>query len=109
MMMLGNPLSVTTSAPEMLPGWSGQLGQFLPPGAAGHLLRSTAFFDGHDATQSVLVLVVWLVTGAALVTIAGLRSKRQRPESVTQGRSRARHRMSTIGVQLPRGRTTRGI
>jgi hypothetical protein len=53
MMLIGNPLSGTVTAPEMLPGWSGTLGQLLPPGAGGQLLRSTAFFDGHGATHSV--------------------------------------------------------
>jgi hypothetical protein len=47
MMLIGNPLSGTATAPEMLPGWSGTLGQLLPPGAGGRLLRSTAFFDSH--------------------------------------------------------------
>ena len=56
MMLIGNPLSGTATAPEMLPGWSGTLGQLLPPGAGGQLLRSTAFFDGHGATHSVIVL-----------------------------------------------------
>ncbi|GLY16640.1 hypothetical protein Kisp01_36550 [Kineosporia sp. NBRC 101677] len=84
MMLLGNPLSGMTSAPEMLPGISGQIGQFLPPGAAGHLLRSTAFFDSHDVTQPVLVLTVWLVVGAALVTVAGLRSQRRRTSSAAE-------------------------
>ena len=77
MMLLGNPLSGTTSAPEMLPGRSGQLGQFLPPGAAGRLLRSTAFFDGHAALQPVLVLLAWLVVGAALVVVGSTRRSRQ--------------------------------
>jgi hypothetical protein len=76
MMLLGNPLSGTTSAPEMLPGWSGQIGQFLPPGAAGWLLRSTAFFDGHAALQPVLVLTAWLIVGAALVVVGSGRRTR---------------------------------
>jgi hypothetical protein len=45
-MLIGNPLSGTSTAREMLPGWSGTLGRLLPPGAGGQLLRSTAFFDG---------------------------------------------------------------
>ncbi|GAA3598638.1 membrane protein [Kineosporia mesophila] len=84
MMLLGNPFSGTTSAPEMLPGWSGQVGQFLPPGAAGHLLRSTAFFDGHGALQSVVVLTVWLLAGAVLVTIGSTRSSRRTRQAMAQ-------------------------
>jgi hypothetical protein len=77
MMLIGNPLSGTSTAPEMLPGWSGTLGQLLPPGAGGQLLRSTAFFDGHGSTHSVLVLVTWLGCGVALC-LAGGRPRRER-------------------------------
>ncbi|HEX6875480.1 MAG TPA: hypothetical protein VF165_07455 [Nocardioidaceae bacterium] len=66
-LLLGNPLSGITSAPELLPsGWS-LLGQLLPPGAAGTALRSTAFFDGAGAATSLLVLAGWLAVGLALL------------------------------------------
>jgi hypothetical protein len=76
MMLIGNPLSGTATAPEMLPGWSGTLGQLLPPGAGGRLLRSTAFFDSHGATHSVIVLAAWLVLGVLLCLASGLRRRR---------------------------------
>ncbi|MFI2478250.1 ABC transporter permease [Nocardia xishanensis] len=76
MMLVGNPLSGTATAPEMLPGWSGALGQLLPPGAGGRLLRSTAFFDGRGATQAVTVLVAWVAVGAGLCLVGGLRARR---------------------------------
>ncbi|OLT43727.1 hypothetical protein BJF86_13880 [Serinicoccus sp. CNJ-927] len=69
MMLLGNPLSGVSGAPEMLPAGWGALGQLLPPGAAGSLLRSTAFFDGAGAWGPVLVLGTWLVVGAALALV----------------------------------------
>ncbi len=75
MMLIGNPLSGTATAPEMLPGWSGTLGQLLPPGAGGRLLRSTAFFDGHGATHSVTVLATWLTLGMVLCLVSGLRTR----------------------------------
>ena len=75
MMLVGNPLSGTTSAPELLPGWSGEFGQLLPPGAAGTLLRSTAFFDGNGGQQPLLVLLVWLAVGLVLCTIVGRRAR----------------------------------
>ncbi|MGW0122685.1 ABC transporter permease [Streptomyces sp. NPDC003327] len=81
MMLIGNPLSATATAPEMLPGWSGELGRLLPPGAGGQLLRSTAFFDGHGATHPVTVLLVWLALGAALLLVGTLRPHhRDRPD-----------------------------
>ncbi|MEV4129584.1 hypothetical protein [Nocardia sp. NPDC049707] len=76
MMLIGNPLSGTATAPEMLPGWSGTLGQLLPPGAGGRLLRSTAFFDGRGATHAITVLVAWVTLGAVLCLIGGLRAHR---------------------------------
>ncbi|WP_412078754.1 hypothetical protein ACLF6K_35685 [Streptomyces xanthophaeus] len=76
MMLIGNPLSGTSTAPEMLPGWSGTLGQLLPPGAGSQLLRSTAFFDGHGAAHSVTVLATWLALGGALYLAGGLRTRR---------------------------------
>jgi len=67
MLLLGNPLSGITSAPELLP-W-GPLGQLLPPGATGTALRSTAFFDGNGAAQPLLVLAVWVLAGIALALL----------------------------------------
>lgn len=77
MMLLGNPLSGAASAPEMLPGWSGTFGQFLPPGAAATLLRSVAFFDGNGATRPALVLLSWLAAGALLCLFSALRATRR--------------------------------
>ncbi|MFG2915654.1 ABC transporter permease [Kitasatospora sp. NPDC048298] len=71
MVLVGNPLSGTATAPEMLPGRSGTLGQLLPPGAGGRLLRSTAFFDGHGAVHAVTVLVAWIALGAVLCLAGG--------------------------------------
>ncbi|MEU4690532.1 ABC transporter permease [Actinoplanes sp. NPDC023714] len=76
MMLIGNPLSGNTSSPEMLPGWTGTLGQLMPPGAGGQLLRSTAFFDGHGIAHSVIVLLAWLVLGAVLSLLGHHRSRR---------------------------------
>lgn len=76
MMLIGNPLSGTATAPEMLPAWSGTLGQLLPPGAGGRLLRSTAFFDGRGATHAVTVLGAWIALGAVLCLVGGLRASR---------------------------------
>ncbi|WP_051787214.1 MULTISPECIES: hypothetical protein [Streptomyces] len=81
MMLIGNPLSGTATAPEMLPGWSGSLGQLLPPGAGGQLLRSTAFFGGHGATHAATVLATWLTLGMVLCLAGNLR---RRPATTIQ-------------------------
>jgi hypothetical protein len=75
MMLLGNPLSGMTSAPEMLPrGW-GTLGQLLPPGAAGTALRSVSFFDGAGAARPIAVLGCWMLAGLLLCGIGALRTR----------------------------------
>ncbi|MFD7868596.1 ABC transporter permease [Streptomyces sp. NPDC059783] len=71
MVLLGNPFSGVTSAPELLPRPVGTIGQWLPPGAGGSLLRSVAYFDGHAASGAVLTLALWSVCGLAAVLIGG--------------------------------------
>ncbi|WP_454788130.1 ABC transporter permease [Mycolicibacterium lutetiense] len=72
-LLLGNPLSGLTTAPEMLPSGWGQLGQLLPQGATATLLRSTAYFDGAGADTAIIVLGCWVIVGLALVIMAALR------------------------------------
>lgn len=81
MMLIGNPFSGLTSAPEMLPTWAGVTGQYLPPGAGGTLVRSTAFFDGAGASQQLLVLACWALGGLLLVVVGRWvrRSQRANP------------------------------
>jgi hypothetical protein len=74
-LLLGNPLSGLTSAPEMLPAGWGQLGQWLPQGANATLLRSTAFFDGAGGTLPIVVLTCWSLLGVALIVAAALRQR----------------------------------
>jgi hypothetical protein len=69
-LLVGNPLSGLNSAPELLPGGWGQLGQFLPQGANATLLRSTAFFDGAGASTAIAVLTCWAVLGSLIIVIA---------------------------------------
>jgi hypothetical protein len=66
MVLVGNPLSGVSSAPELLPAPAGTIGQLLPPGAGGTLLRGTAFFDGAGATAPLAVLAAWVLLGLAL-------------------------------------------
>jgi hypothetical protein len=72
-LLVGNPLSGLTSAPEMLPSGWGTLGQLLPQGATATLLRSTAYFSGSGAATAIAVLTCWALAGLVLVLAAGLR------------------------------------
>jgi hypothetical protein len=77
--LVGNPLSGVSSAPELLPEPAGAIGQLLPPGAGGNLLRSTAFFDGAAASGPLVVLVAWVALGLVAAVVATLRRRRPAP------------------------------
>lgn len=81
MVLLGNSFSGVTSAPEMLPEPVGAIGQWLPPGAGGSLLRSVAFFDGSAAGGAALVLAGWALLGLVAVATGG----RTRPKPAAGG------------------------
>lgn len=73
---LANPLSGLSTGPWLLPaGWS-TLGQWMPIGATGYLVRSLSFFDGNGAGASWWVLALWIVTG--LVLLFAARPERQK-------------------------------
>jgi hypothetical protein len=79
MVLVGNPFSGVSSAPELLPEPGGAIGQLLPPGAGGSLLRSTAFFDGAGASGPLTVLLAWVAVGLVLAGAAALRRRRPTP------------------------------
>jgi hypothetical protein len=67
--LVGNPLSAVSAAPELLPQPWGAVGQWLPIGAGGTLLRAAAYFDGAGGGAALLVLAAWAVAGLALVLL----------------------------------------
>jgi hypothetical protein len=75
MVFVGNPFSGVATGPYMLPEPAGALGQLLPPGAGGNLLRSTGLFDGAAAGTSLAVLAAWALAGLAAVLVAGARRR----------------------------------
>lgn len=75
MLLIGNPFSAATSAPELLPQPWGTLGQLLPPGAAASLLRSVAYFNGAGALTPLAVLLAWATGGLALLAFAAARTR----------------------------------
>lgn len=78
LILLGSPLSGLTSAPELLPAPWGTIGQLLPPGATGTLLRNVALFDGAAITRPLLVLSGWLIGGLVLFGAGTWRDDRRR-------------------------------
>ncbi|MPZ27048.1 MAG: hypothetical protein GEV12_11695 [Micromonosporaceae bacterium] len=67
--LVGNPLSAVAAAPELLPQPWGLVGQWLPPGAGGALLRSVAWFDSAGSEQPLWTLGGTAVLGIALVLV----------------------------------------
>jgi hypothetical protein len=82
MILVGNPFSAVATGPEMLPEPAGALGQLLPPGAGGNLLRSTGFFDGAAAGGHVTVLVAWALFGLGALYLARMRKPAAAPVAV---------------------------
>ena len=76
MVFVGNPFAGVASSPYMLPEPAGLIGQLLPPGAGGNLVRSTGYFDGAAAGGHAAVLAAWALAGLALLAVAGLRARR---------------------------------
>jgi hypothetical protein len=61
---------------ELLPQPWGSVGQWLPVGAGGSLLRSTAFFDGAGSAGPLWVLAGYALAGLVLALVG-----RAAPES----------------------------
>ncbi|MFE6864766.1 hypothetical protein [Nocardia sp. NPDC057668] len=76
MLLIGNPFSAATSAPELLPQPWGAVGQLLPPGAAASLLRSVAYFDGAGAAAPLLTLLAWAAAAVILLGVGIYRTPR---------------------------------
>ncbi len=79
--LVGNALSGIAAAPELLPQPWGEVGQWLPIGAGGTLLRSVAYFDGNGAASAVTVLSAYAV-GGLILTLLGARGLARRPAPV---------------------------
>ncbi|MCD9154914.1 hypothetical protein [Aeromicrobium duanguangcaii] len=77
MMFLGNPLAGIATTGAWLPSGLGDLGQLLPPGAAGALVRSAAYFDGAGGLGAALTLTGWIVAGFVLHAVGTRRAARR--------------------------------
>ncbi|MGP9538604.1 ABC transporter permease [Brachybacterium sp. AOP43-C2-M15] len=74
---VSNPLSGLATGWWWLPRPWGAIGQYLPIGADGHILRSVAFFDGRGAGGAWAVLIVWITIGITLNLWGGVRLERR--------------------------------
>ncbi|WP_433370726.1 hypothetical protein ACQPZX_46050 [Actinoplanes sp. CA-142083] len=69
MFLVGNAISGIAAAPELLPQPWGEVGQWLPIGAGGTLLRSVAYFGGSGGGFAATVLSAYAIGGLLLVLI----------------------------------------
>lgn len=69
MVLFANPISAASVPVQFLLQPWGAIGQLLPPGAAGTLLRDLSYFPAADATGPWLLLSVWFVVGLALTSV----------------------------------------
>ncbi|SDI48779.1 hypothetical protein SAMN05444695_10812 [Rhodococcus triatomae] len=76
MVFVANPLSGMATTGSWLPAGWGTLGQLLPPGATGTVVRSAGYFDGHGAGGALVVLACWIAAGTILC-VAGARFGRR--------------------------------
>jgi hypothetical protein len=75
-LVIGNPASGGSSAPELLPGFWRNLSQLLPPGAATTAMRDVVYFHGHGITHALLVLAIYPILGVTVVlTVHALRAR----------------------------------
>jgi hypothetical protein len=79
MILIGNPFAAVASGPEMLPTPTGAIGQLMPPGAGGNLLRSTGYFNGAAAGSHIAVLSAWALAALAALLLAAARNRRPAP------------------------------
>lgn len=106
-MLLGNPFSGVGDAPENVPGAWGAVGQWLPPGAGGTLLRAVSYFDGSRSGGSWAVLSIWAGIGLRLTVVSGVRRSRgiRKGQRVLTGRTdeaaTMRYRFPSDGAQAP--------
>lgn len=79
MMFVGNPFAGIATSSVWLPSAVATLGQLLPPGATGTLVRAVAYFDGHGGAQAFWTLTAWVIFGLILWGAAPiLDTKRER-------------------------------
>lgn len=81
MMFVSNPLSGISTGSAWLPDPWGTVGQLLPIGAAGDLVRSTAFFDGAGGARPVAVLGIWALLGLFLMGLSRWRKRATQPST----------------------------
>ena len=75
--IFGAPAAGGSVPASFLPGFWRTIGPYLPAGAGTTAVRNTIYFDGNAITRALVVLVAYLVAGAAVMATA----RKRPPES----------------------------
>ncbi len=75
MVFVANPLSGIATGPAWLPAPWGTIGQTLPIGATGTLIRNLAFFDANAIATPLIVLGTWFAV--ALIILCAMHFARK--------------------------------
>jgi len=67
--IVGDPSSGGSTAPQLLPDPWRAISQALPPGAAATAMRDVVYFHGYGATRALIVLGIYAALGAILAII----------------------------------------
>ena len=73
--IFGAPASGGPLPTSYLPGFWRTFGPYLPAGAGTTVVRNTIYFGGNAITRSLLILVAYLVVGAAAVIVVRRRGR----------------------------------
>jgi hypothetical protein len=76
--ILGNPSAGGAYQAPLLPPFWRAISSYLPNGAGTEAIRRTVYFGGHGVTHPIVVLLVWVIGGAALTLVASAIMKRAR-------------------------------
>jgi hypothetical protein len=83
-LVIGNPASGGSSAPELLPGFWRAFSQRLPDGTAVTSMRDVVYFHGHGSSHALIVLGIYALAGAILVVaVYQVRARPQRARVVS--------------------------
>jgi hypothetical protein len=99
-LVIGNPASGGSSAPELLPSFWRGLSQALPDGAAVSSMRDVVYFSGHGSADGLIVLSVYAVVGAAVAMVVARVRAGTRSQTPSRFKSRIRAgRRATEGLR----------
>jgi hypothetical protein len=74
-LILGIPSAGGTVNGDMLPGFVGWLNSFMPFAQLVDITRASAYFDNHNLFRPLLVLLGWVILGAAVLGLARARMR----------------------------------